>query len=90
MLKVNAVIDESEDFALNSAQFRSSYMSRNVVEDIYEATTTSAVDSPSMITGKSNSTSLHDIKELAWLRESITLNSTNIVYQVSLNTVSEP
>ncbi|XP_022178934.1 inter-alpha-trypsin inhibitor heavy chain H3-like [Myzus persicae] len=47
---------------------------------------TSAVDSPQIVTEESNSTSLHDIKELSWLSDSITLNATNTVYQVSLNT----
>nr|BAH72843.1 ACYPI002825 [Acyrthosiphon pisum] len=47
---------------------------------------TSDVDSPEIIKDESNSTSLHDIKELTWLNDSITLNATNTVYQVSLNT----
>ncbi|CAI6345355.1 unnamed protein product [Macrosiphum euphorbiae] len=47
---------------------------------------TSEVDAPQIVRDESNSTSLHDIKELTWLSDSITLNATNTVYQVSLNT----
>lgn len=49
----------------------------------------SEIDSPQIVRDESNSTSLHDIKELTWLSDFITLNGTNTVYQVSLNTVSE-
>jgi len=38
------------------------------------------VDSPQAVSNESNSTSLHDIKELTWLSDSITLNATNTVY----------
>jgi len=58
------------------------------VADTDKFVLTSDVDSPQI--DQSNSTSLHDIKELTWFSESITLNATNTVYQVSLNTVSEP
>lgn len=50
--------------------------------------TTSAANSAQVFTDKSYATSLHDIEELTWLSDSITLNTTNTVYHVSMNTVS--
>ncbi|KAL4098181.1 hypothetical protein QTP88_022829 [Uroleucon formosanum] len=80
------VRNEYEDEDNISAYFPSSSISKYVLGDIDETTTTSAVDSPHIVRDESNSTSLHDIKELTWLSDSITLNATNTVYQVSLNT----
>ncbi|KAL5240415.1 hypothetical protein ACI65C_007825 [Semiaphis heraclei] len=48
--------------------------------------TTSAANSAQVFTDKSYATSLHDIEELTWLSDSITLNTTNTVYHVSMNT----
>jgi len=65
-------------------------MSSTQVSHVDNSTPTSIKDSSHLLIDTSNSTSLHDIKELTWLSGSITLNATNTVYQVSLNTVSEP
>ncbi|XP_022172077.1 inter-alpha-trypsin inhibitor heavy chain H4-like isoform X2 [Myzus persicae] len=73
---------DDEDYSFESFPFSS--ISRTMVTD--ETATTSVEEPPQILTDKSNSTSLHDIKELAWLSDTITLNSTNTVYQVSLNT----
>jgi len=67
-----------------------STISSTLVVDSDNSPPTSVVDSSHDLIDTSNSTSLHDIKELTWLSDSITLNATNTVYQVSLNTVSEP
>jgi len=67
-----------------------STISSTLVADTDKFAPTSVVDSPQIATDESNSTSLHDIKELTWLSDSITLNATNTVYQVSMNTVSDP
>jgi hypothetical protein len=63
-----------------------STISSTLVADTDKFAPTSVVDSPQIATDESNSTSLHDIKELTWLSDSITLNATNTVYQVSMNT----
>jgi len=62
-------------------------------EVVYLSTTvsTTVVDSPQP--DNSNTTLLHSISEIMWLstnttQPSITLNETNMVYQVLLNTVS--
>jgi len=67
-----------------------STISSTHVADADKFILTSVVDSPKIVTEESNSSSLHDIKELTWLSDSITLNATDTVYQVSLNTVSDP
>lgn len=66
-----------------------STISSTLVADADKSMPTSVVDSSQVVTVESNSSSLHDIKELKWLSDSITLNATNTVYQVSLNTVSD-
>ncbi|KAE9534318.1 hypothetical protein AGLY_008408 [Aphis glycines] len=64
-------------------------MSSIQVSHVDNSTPTSVVDSSHVLIDTSNSTSLHDIKELTWLSDSITLNATNTVYQVSLNTTGQ-
>ncbi|XP_060854515.1 inter-alpha-trypsin inhibitor heavy chain H3-like [Rhopalosiphum padi] len=49
-------------------------------------TPSTIVDSSQILTDKSNSTTLHDIKELTWLSDSNTFEAINTVYQISLNT----
>uniref|UniRef100_A0A2S2PTV4 Clip domain-containing protein n=2 Tax=Schizaphis graminum TaxID=13262 RepID=A0A2S2PTV4_SCHGA len=56
------------------------------IANIDVSTPTTIIDSSHVLTDKSNSTTLHDIKELTWLNDSITLNATNTVYQISMNT----
>ncbi|XP_050055033.1 inter-alpha-trypsin inhibitor heavy chain H3-like isoform X3 [Aphis gossypii] len=66
-------------------------MSSLQVSHVDNSTPTSTIDFSHLLVliDKSNSTSLHDIKELTWLSDSITLNATNTVYQVSLNTTGQ-
>ncbi|CAH1724076.1 unnamed protein product [Aphis gossypii] len=66
-----------------------STISSTLVADSDNSPPTSVVDSSHVLIETSNSTSLHDIKELTWLSDSITLNATNTVYQVSLNTTGQ-
>lgn len=81
MLTEDADISASEIIPLST-------ISTTLIVDANKTTPTSAVDSSQQPSDGSNTT-LHSIDELTWLGTSITLNETNTVYQVLLNTVSE-
>ncbi|KAF0728717.1 inter-alpha-trypsin inhibitor heavy chain H4-like isoform X1, partial [Aphis craccivora] len=83
---VNADDDEEDDTYKPIGIF-TTISSKVIYAD--NSTPTSFKNSFHLLIDKSNSTSLHDIKELTWLSDSITLNATNTVYQVSLNTTGQ-
>ncbi|CAH1724075.1 unnamed protein product [Aphis gossypii] len=66
-------------------------MSSLQVSHVDNSTPTSTIDFSHLLVliDKSSSTSLHDIMDITWLSSSITLNATNTVYQVSLDTTGQ-
>ncbi|XP_060853460.1 inter-alpha-trypsin inhibitor heavy chain H4-like [Rhopalosiphum padi] len=76
-----------EDAAISASEIVPlSTISSSIVANTDITPPTSVVDSSQVVTDNSNSTALHDIKELTWLSDSITFEATNTVYQISLNT----